>query len=608
MSFRSTWLTALLLLAAPATFAATRGGPIPVPLPLFPANNWWNTDITNAPADPGSANYISFIGNTRQVHPDFGGDDGEGGVYGIPYIIVDGTQPKKTVDFVLYPGQSDGVGLPFYPIPDEAATSFGWVEGGPPGNVDIRDDQDRHILIVDKTNNHLYELYNTWFNGTNWEAGSGAFFDMNANQRRPEGWTSADASGMAILPGLVRYDEVFGPDEIRHAFRVTVRATNGYVYPASHVAGSTTNALPMGARLRLRPEKNISGYPAALQKIFRAMKRYGLIVADNGSDMYVSGAYDTNWDNGVLNPAFHSLKASDFEVIQLGWKPTFTVVLALPPTVGSGDPTSATLTVYDANGNVATGYRGTVHFTATDGSATLPVDYTFTAGDAGVHVFSSGFILRAIGSHVVTVTDAATPTITGSDGVTVGPAAPTNFTATRSGPTSIALTWTGSAGAVQYEIARRCTSTGYAPIATTSATSFGDTVPVNSACVYQVRALDAMSRVSPYSAPDVATTFAFTDDPLIAGSTRIKFVHVDELRQAVNALRATAGLGAMSFTAPAPAAGTTIRATHLQELRTALLAARNSLSLSAFAFTDPSLVPGVRVKAVHVQELRGGVQ
>ena len=143
---------------------------------------------------------------------------------------------------------------------------------------------------------------------------------MNTNGRRPEGWTSADAAGLAILPGLVHYDEAAGPGEIGHAFRVTVRATNGYVYPASHQAGSTAGALPMGARLRLKAGKDLSGFDPISQRIFRAMQKYGLIVADNGSDLYVSGTYDNNWDNSVLNPAFSAIKASDFEVIELGWQ------------------------------------------------------------------------------------------------------------------------------------------------------------------------------------------------------------------------------------------------------------------------------------------------
>jgi len=126
---------------------------------------------------------------------------------------------------------------------------------------------------------------------------------------------------MAILPGLVRYDEAFGTDPIRHAFRVTVQSTNGYVFPASHRAGSTTGALPMGARLRLKASKDLSGFTPEMRKIFRAMQRYGLIVADNGSDMYISGTYDTRWNNDVLNPAFAALTASDFEVITLGYAP-----------------------------------------------------------------------------------------------------------------------------------------------------------------------------------------------------------------------------------------------------------------------------------------------
>ena len=139
--------------------------------------------------------------------------------------------------------------------------------------------------------------------------------------RRPETWTSADAAGLAILPGLVRYDEVHAPDEIGHAFRVTVRSTNGYVYPASHRAGSTSGALPMGARLRLQAGKDVSGFPPAIQRIFKAMKKHGLIVADNGSDMFITGTYDPRWNNDVLNPAFAQLTACDFQVVQLGWQP-----------------------------------------------------------------------------------------------------------------------------------------------------------------------------------------------------------------------------------------------------------------------------------------------
>ena len=308
-------------------------------MPLFPSSNWWNLDISAAPVDANSASYIAFINNggTRRLHPDFGGEASPGSVdiYGMPYAIVDGAQPKQAVTF-QYWDESDGVnaatgqGVPFYPIPAQAITQPHWIEGGAPGNVDQRNQGDRHLLIVDCTNKYLYELYNVYYNASQakWYAGSGAFFDMNTDNRRPDTWTSADAAGLAIFPGLVRYDEAWNPavTDIGHAFRVTVRATNGYVYPASHRAGSTAGALPMGARLRLKT--NVGGQDPALRtadpnvrKIFRAMQKYGLIVADNGSDMYITGTFDTRWNNDVLNPAFATLSASDFDVVQLGWKP-----------------------------------------------------------------------------------------------------------------------------------------------------------------------------------------------------------------------------------------------------------------------------------------------
>jgi len=314
---------------------ATIGGALPGPLPLFPPTNWWNADISQAPVDPGSASFINFIGATRMMHPDFGGDVSPGsvGIYGFPYIVVDSAVPAVAVQF-QYSTESDGVNhttgqsYPFYPIPVEAISQPHWIESGDPGNVDLRSSSDRHMLIVDRDHRYLYELYNVFFDGTQWRGGSGAFFDLNANGRRPDTWTSADAAGLAILPGLVRYDEVFGSGEILHAFRVTVRATNGYVYPASHRAGNTTGALPMGARLRLKATRDLSTFRPEVQKIFRAMQRYGLIVADNGSDMYVSGTYDQRWDNNVLNPAFGALRASDFDVVTLGYNSSG----PLPPT------------------------------------------------------------------------------------------------------------------------------------------------------------------------------------------------------------------------------------------------------------------------------------
>jgi hypothetical protein len=351
----------------PAT-VPVEGATPPAPLPLFPSDNWWNADISAAPVDGGSASYIAFLNNggTRRLHPDFGGEASPGSVdvYGMPYAIVNGSQPKQAVTFDYW-DESDGVdmatgqGIPFYPIPSQAATQQHWVEGGAAGNIDQRTQGDRHLFVIDCTNRYLYELYNVYFNSSQakWYAGSGAFFDLNANNRRPDGWTSADAAGLAIFPGLVRYDEAWNGAiaDIGHAFRVTVRATNGYVYPASHRAGSTAGALPMGARLRLKT--SVNGLDPALRtsdpnvrKIFRAMQKYGLIVADNGSDMYISGTFDTRWNNDVLNPAFSTLSASDFDVVQLGWKPTaagvaVAAVSASPSSVVGGGGATGTVSL-----------------------------------------------------------------------------------------------------------------------------------------------------------------------------------------------------------------------------------------------------------------------
>ena len=315
--------------STPPSAAPAEAPPLQVPAPstsivrlnedfsrsLFPSNNWWNRDISRAPVDPQSSAYIDFIGRTRRLHPDFGPPP-----YGIPYVSVGSTQARENVAFVAYGNESDEgfrdeTG---YPIPEEAKTRPNYIEGGVPGGGTSGD---RHLLIVDRDRWILWELFATRWNASRsrWEAGSGAAFDLSSNSRRPEGWTSADAAGLAILPGLVRFDEAHrGP--ITHALRVTVRSTNGYVWPASHRAGSTPGALPLGARLRLKASKNLSSYPSNIRNIFRAMQTHGLIVADNGSDMFISGSSDSRWSNDELNPAFRSLTADDFEVIQLGFE------------------------------------------------------------------------------------------------------------------------------------------------------------------------------------------------------------------------------------------------------------------------------------------------
>ncbi len=293
---------------------------------VFPTDNWWNLDISQAPVDTASAAWIDWIsGRTpqnpnarRALHPDFGPPP-----YGMPIIGVSSAQPLEPVVFAPYGDESDAGAPgrpPGYPIPVAARTQPNWIEGGVAGGGTSGD---RHLIVIDRDRWLLFETWATYWNAASseWEAGSGAAWDLSANGRRPDGWTSADAAGLAIFPGLVRHDEVFGPNEIHHAFRFTTRATNGDVWPASHAAGSTAGAPPMGTRLRLKPSVALSGYPPEIQKIFRAMQRYGLILADNGSDMYVQGTMDARWDNDVLNPAFGSLHADDFEVIVRGWTP-----------------------------------------------------------------------------------------------------------------------------------------------------------------------------------------------------------------------------------------------------------------------------------------------
>ena len=415
-------VTLISFLSAPIfsslAMQAQLGGTLPQPLPLFPANNWWNLDISNWPVDQNSSSYINFVNNggTRKLHPDFGGNSGSGnGIYGMPYAVLSNVSSSdlKPVQF-QYWDESDGVDLstgvsfPFYPIPNEAITQPHWIEGGDPGNIDQRSSEDRHLLLVDRDHNHLFELYNVYYNTTlgKWYAGSGAFFDMNTNNRRPDTWTSADAAGLAILPGLVRYDEAYDPNviEIQHAFRVTVRATNGYVYPASHRAGSTTGALPMGARLRLKSSIDVTQRTSDpnVQKIFRAMQRYGLIVADNGSDMYITGTYDTRWNNDILNPAFANLTASDFEVIQLGYNPAPTVAALSTVTVTPSSATgglsrtgTVTLTSSAPSGGVVVNLTSSIASAQVPASMTIPANASsanFTITTSSVSTLTAGSI------------------------------------------------------------------------------------------------------------------------------------------------------------------------------------------------------------------------
>ncbi len=309
---RWSWLGGLAVLALASTALAADGslylpailrndglqGPTLGGCAMFPPDNAWNRDISGDAVDPNSANYINYINQTAtHLHADFGEDP----TYGIPYVVVPANQPMVPVSFWESEDESDPGP---YPIPLNAP-----IEAG----------SDAHVLVVRQGECKLYETYATSYSASSgWEAASGAVFDLNSNALRPLGWTSADAAGLPILAGLVRYDEV-AAGEIRHALRFTVEESQRrYILPATHYASSITdlNAPPMGLRLRLRANYNISGFYGQTRVILEALKRYGMIVADNGTSWYISGATDSRWIDDDLNQ-LKTVPGSAFEVVKI---------------------------------------------------------------------------------------------------------------------------------------------------------------------------------------------------------------------------------------------------------------------------------------------------
>jgi len=271
---------------------------------VFPADNIWNVPVDTLPVHANSAAYVATIGAGRYVHADFGSGTWEGGPIGIPEITVPGNQPRVAVTFD-YDEESDPGP---YPIPFDAL-----IEDGPDS------DGDRHVLVLDRDNCVLYELFDAWPQPDgSWHAGSGAIFELNSNALRPVGWTSADAAGLPILPGLVRYEEVTS-GEISHALRFTAPQTRrAYIWPARHYASSLMGAQypPMGQRFRLKADFEVSGFSPEVQVVLRALKTYGMMLADNGSAWFVSGLPDERWDNDVLHE-LHRVRGSDFEAVDV---------------------------------------------------------------------------------------------------------------------------------------------------------------------------------------------------------------------------------------------------------------------------------------------------
>jgi hypothetical protein len=394
----------LLSLCLPAAW----GQPTIGSCPVLPADNIWNTPIDHLPVASNSQTLVNTIGASAYMHADFGSGTWNGGPIGIPFITVPGTQTKYPATF-LYQSESDPGP---YAVPLNAP-----IEGGTNGTGD------RHAIAVDTDNCILYELYRAFPQTSSWRGDSGAIFNLSSHTLRPETWTSADAAGLPIMPGLVTYEEILA-GEIRHAIRFTVPQTRrAYVWPARHYASSLTGTQypPMGQRFRLNANFNISGYPADVQVILRALKKYGMILADNGSAWFISGKPDPRWNNDNLR-RLHELVGSNFEAVDA-------TVLMIDPNSGQARQNGVIVTVSPASANVRV--ARSQQFTASvQGNTNQSVTWSVNgvAGGTATYGFidTTGFYmapsnLPAATNVTVTATSVASPTSTGSAAVTLMP-------------------------------------------------------------------------------------------------------------------------------------------------------------------------------------------
>jgi len=283
-------------LAQPQLDPTNQAAAIIANCPIFPADNFWNTRVDSLPVHPLSDVWINSIGRSEGFHMDFGSGAWDGGPIGIPYNLAAGSTVPKYEPGFYYPDESDPGP---YPIPKNPNIEWG---------------RDHHILTIDTETCTLYEIYDASFDGAIWNGGSGAIWNLNSHALRPDTWTSADAAGLPILPGLVRYDEIEA-GRITHALRFTAEDTAGYIWPARHQTSEPQNGIPpMGARFRLKANYDISGSPPEMQILLQTFKAYGIVLADNGSNWYVSGAPDERWDNDMLH-LLDVLTGNDFEAV-----------------------------------------------------------------------------------------------------------------------------------------------------------------------------------------------------------------------------------------------------------------------------------------------------
>ena len=347
----------------------------------FPADSLWNRDISNDSVDSNSTAIINFIGNTIGMHADFGAGQFQGSTIGIPYLVVGSQQPPVTVNFTAYGSESVPGSMP---IPVTAP-----IEGYPNPGIG-----DRHVLVLDNSSCFLFELFSSAVSGNSWNAASAAVWDLLSNEQRPYTWTSADAAGLPIFPGLTRYDEV-AAGKINHALRFTLQNSRAAIVPpASHWAANSSNALaaPMGMRMRLKASFNISAYSPANQVILNALKKYGMIMADNGSNMFLSGAPDERWDNNDLH-VLGQVKASDFEVLQMtplytqntlptGASPQISSFAASSTSVSAGMPVALSWQINGASYIIVSPQVGAVRSTSVVVTPAQTTTYTLYASNA----------------------------------------------------------------------------------------------------------------------------------------------------------------------------------------------------------------------------------
>jgi hypothetical protein len=448
-----------MLTAAMAAQGYAQGPTIGPTCPVFPADHIWNTPIDTLPVSPSSSTWVNTIGPSAPLHPDFGSGLYDGEPMGIPFVTVPGTQTAYPATFT-YQSESDPGP---YAIPLNAA-----IEGGSSSTGD------RHVISVDVTNCILYEIYDAYPQTASWTGGSGAIFGLLGYALRPASWTSADAAGLPIFPGLVKYDEIVA-GQINHAIRFTVPQTQAaYVWPARHYASTLTGAQypPMGARFRLKASFDISTFSATNQVILSALKKYGMFLADNGSAWYISGATDSRWNNDDLH-ALTAILGSNFEAVD-------DTTLMINPNSGQALQSAVTVTVTPASASVIV--NGTQTFDAvvnnSGGGQTVTWDVNGVAGGSGATgtinsagVYTAPSAVPSPATVSVHATSFATPSAVGAATVTIAPSvtvavSPTSatvrlgrsrqFTATVHNTPNTAVTWRVVGGSANGTI----TSTG----------------------------------------------------------------------------------------------------------------------------------------------------